>query len=216
MDTKNLYKIDRKAASRLLGVSVRTLDRYLKGKKLSTQVIGGRIWLNRGEIEEFKVNKNVDRADMSTSDMSIDIGGVKGMDDVDNPVDTVEVIGQKISTVSTKTRPKKQVSSVYKKLHNELKEEIQEKQERLEIANYRVGQLETQVKNSIPMLEYHRETFEKDEKEKELKRDYSDAVKTVKKLSTELKYEKFNRRFFLILILIILALQPLWLILAYK
>ena len=63
--------------------------------------------------------------------------------------------------MSTRKRKENTESALFKALYEGVKEELSEKQERLEIANYRVGQLETQVRNSIPMLEYHRENYEK-------------------------------------------------------
>jgi hypothetical protein len=43
---------------------------------------------------------------------------------------------------------------VYKKLFEEQQEELKTKQERLEGANYRVGQLEAMLKEAIPLLEH--------------------------------------------------------------
>ena len=144
-----VFGLDRKTAGRLLKVSIRTVDRYIKSKKLSTSVVDGRVWLSRKELEGIREEKNrktaTHRVDMSTPAMSID-------DRVDN-VDRVELIDQgNVDSVSTKTRKRKTANAVYKKLYIDQKEELHEKQERLEIANYRVGQLEAQVKNSIPML----------------------------------------------------------------
>lgn len=207
------YQLDRKAASKLLKVSVRTVDRYVKSKKLSTRIVDGRVWLSRAEVEGLKLKKGapaiVDSVDMSTSPVSIDV-------DVDK-VDNVEVIEQEnVHTVSTQKRKRRGESGVYKKLYLDLKDELNEKQERLEIANYRVGQLEAQVKNSVPMLEYHRENFEKKQREEDLQTKISERDSLVKKLSIKLKYENFNKRIFLIVLLMILALQPLWLFYIYK
>ncbi|MFH1284491.1 MAG: hypothetical protein ABIH78_02790 [Candidatus Peregrinibacteria bacterium] len=146
---------------------------------------------------------------MSTPKMSID-------DSVDM-VDNVELIdGDNLSTFATKKRSRSGENAVYKNLFNELKEEVREKQERLEIANYRVGQLEAQVKNSIPMLEYHREKFTARRQEEELSEKISQQESVITRLAKKLKYEKISKRMFLVILMIIIALQPLWLILIYK
>lgn len=198
----NNYTIDRKAASRLLKVSIRTLDRYVRSKKLSTKIVDGRIWLDREELGSFRAAKGesamVDRADMSISDMSID-----------NSVDIV-------SPLSTAPRKERSGKALYKRLFQDLRDELHEKQERLEIANYRVGQLEAQIRNSIPLLEYHRETFERDKQSEAKEIELKEAHKTVKTITTQLQYEKFNKRIFLSILLVILSLQPLWLLLLYK
>lgn len=215
VDIQKTYNLSRESASRLLKVSIRTLDRHIHSKKLSTQVVDGRIWLNKEEIGSFKQNKNrvikVDSVDMSTPEMSID-NGVDTVDDftVFRP-DTVD----NMSTRQGRTRPQNQ-SETYKNLYNELKLELEEKQGRLEIANYRVGQMEAQIRNSIPMLEYHREKYETKKAEDELKNRINESDNLAKRLSLSLKYEKFSKRIFLVILLIILALQPLWLLLYFR
>lgn len=205
--------MDRKTAGRLLKVSIRTIDRYIKSKKLSTNVVDGRVWLSKKELEGVREEKSrktaIHRVDMSTSTTSMD-------NEVDN-VDSIELIDQGgVDSVSTKTRKRKTANAVYKKLYLDQKEELHEKQERLEIANYRVGQLEAQVKNSIPMLEYHQERYEVEKREKSLQTKIDEQNSVIKKISTVMKYEKFNKRIFLGILLIILALQPLWLLFVYK
>lgn len=207
------YNLDRKTASRLLKVSVRTIDRYIKAKKLSTQVVDGRIWLDKKEIDLFKERSGgrnmTEVVDMSRPTMSTD--------DYVDKVDDIEVINQgNTEFLSTKNKNEKIQNAIYKNLYIELKEEIQEKQERLEIANYRVGQLEAQLKNSIPMLEYHRENYSNKQTEKVLKDEINEQHNVINKMSVKLKYEKLNKGVFLIILLIVLSLQPLWLLLIYK
>ena len=210
---ENIYNIDRKAASKLLKVSMRTIDRYVKAKKMSIKVINGRIWLSKKEIMDFKsaqgVPVYVDKVTMSTSDLSID-------DDVDR-VDNVEVIGQEnFRKTSSKNDENALSNEIYKRLFFETKEELNEKQERLEIANYRVGQLEAQVKNSIPMLEYHRENYERKKLEEDLETKVAEHTSLLRRVNLDLKTETFKKRMALIIVFTILALQPHWLLLDYK
>ncbi len=211
---KQAYNIDRKTASKLLKVSIRTLDRYLKAKKLSSQVVDGRIWLEKGELVRYRADRDrpvmVDKIKVSRVDMSTDV-------DMDNS-DKIELVSQdSVDTLSTTPRKKSKINkNVYKKLFAELKEEIQEKQERLEIANYRVGQLETQVRNSVPMLEYHRENYQRSLKEEELGNQLTESADIIKKISTQLRYVKMSKRVYIGIMLVIIALQPLWLLFLYN
>ncbi len=207
------HNLDRKTASKLLKVSIRTIDRYIKSKKLSTSVVDGRVWLSKRELEDVNSRKisrmSTQVVDMSTPRMSTDT-------EVDE-TDKVEVLEhESVDSVSTKSRKRKTSSGAYKKFYEDLKEELHEKQERLEIANYRVGQLEAQVKNSVPMLEYHQEKFETEQQELKLQEQITEQNGLIKKVINQVKYEKFNKRIFLGVLLIILALQPLWLLLIYK
>lgn len=207
------HNLDRKTASKLLKVSIRTIDRYIKSKKLSTSVVDGRVWLSKKELEEMN-NRKVSRMSTQVVDMSTPRVST---DTVVGETDNVEVIEhESVDSVSTKKRKRKASSTVYKKLYDDMKEELHEKQERLEIANYRVGQLEAQVKNSIPMLEYHQEKFEKEQHEEKLKEQITEQNTLIKRVINQIKHEKFNKRIFLGVLLIILALQPLWLLLIYK
>lgn len=195
------YNLSREAASRLLKVSIRTVDRYLKSKKLSSGFVDGRVWLDRAEVEAFLGSSDdvirIDSVDMSTSGMSID-----------NGVDTSR---GSVHTVSTKSENTESERGVYKKLYLETKEELQEKQERLEIANYRIGQLESQIRQSIPMLKYHQENYERNKAEQEFKEEIHNSLKIVQELNMKIRQLSFNKRIFLTILLIILALQPLWL-----
>ncbi|MDP2642470.1 MAG: hypothetical protein Q8P62_01345 [Candidatus Peregrinibacteria bacterium] len=209
--TLSTYNLDRKAASRLLKVSIRTLDRYIKSKKLSSRIEDGRIWLNKGEIRKLKGGQvstvTVDNVDMSIPEMSID----KSIDEAVDNVDRVEVFEAK-----TKADPSKEDHEIYKKLYFDVKEELNVKQERLEIANYRVGQLEARLRSSIPMLEFHRDKYQSDKEKQELKEKIETKEKEMKDVHLNVKIEKFNKRILLTILLFTLALQPLWLLLYYK
>lgn len=208
---KTQYNIGREAAAKLLSVSMRTLDRYVKAKKLSTQLIDGRIWLDKGDLTRFKAGKNVD---MSIDNLNVSTLGMSTSYPVDK-VDNVDIMPQDFSENSnfkSRKRSFQTDSEIFEKLFEELKQDLNEKQQRLEMANYRVGQLENQIRNSISMLEYHRENFEKQKAEQHLREQMLLNTDLIKKLSLKLKYSKFSRRIFMILLLIIVALQPLWLL----
>lgn len=225
-NAEGVYSIDRKAASKLLKVSMRTLDRYVHSKKLSSVLIDGRVWLNKGELFDF-VNAGERRhsgikSHVSTSGLSIDSPVYSDVDSVDNEHDrrSENFLGQssegEVLSNKSAERSEAPVSQkggrIYKKLYLELKEELKEKQDRLEIANYRVGQLESQIRNSVPMLEYHREKFDREKAQKELKSKLESAEDKLAKTLPVLRYEKLTKRIFMAALLTLLALQPLWLL----
>lgn len=204
------YNLSREAASRLLKVSVRTVDRYIKAKKLSSVVVDGRIWLDKDNLEVFWRDRDRVDIELSTSDLSIE----KCVDNVDN----VEVLEHDMSTpMSTKRKKlKSEDGEVYEKLYSEMKVELVEKQERLEIANYRIGQLESQIRQSIPMLKYHQENYENQKAKEEIVVKLGESTDIIKTLNLRLKQLAFNKRIFLSILLVILALQPIWLIFYLK
>jgi hypothetical protein len=168
------FDVSRKQAADIMNVSTRTLDRYIKSKKLSSKSIAGRIMLNRDEVDSFKktrTHRNVKKNKSSKKKKVYEIN--------------TSYIDPEKSKAPENTEEK-----VYKKLYEELRQEVRVFQQRLEGANYRVGQLESQVKSSVPLLDHQ-------------------------KVLTESKKHKYNKKILYILLGAILALQPLWLIMAY-
>lgn len=215
------YNLDRKAASKLLKISVRTVDRYIKKKVLTAQNVGGRIWLNKDEVDNI-LNRKINQYGGSYQPYTNDTYDTN--DDTSIPITSIDTTNDKtdeneefLSTSQTrKIVNKADLSHLYKNLYEETREEIKEKQERLEIANYRVGQLEAQLKNSVPLLEYHRESAEKKLKEAHLIESLDQSEKKLSALFKKLKFEEYNKRVFLTILLVVLALQPLWLLLLNK
>lgn len=224
-----MYEIDRKAASKLLKVSVRTVDRYIAKNKLKIFKRDGRIWLDKKELQRLKGQKEVDNdVDMSTPTMSIDRTRVIPVDtSIDNDDNVYSHDAEKNPKISQKhhnyrvdnrTRnidisesTKSEIEEqVYKRLFTELQQELKEKQERLEGANYRVGQLEARLKDSVPLLDYNRAlTTERAEKEA-IRKNLDSQQFEAEQLINALKEEKFNKKVYLIILFILLLLQPLW------
>lgn len=146
--------IDRKTASKILGVSIRTIDRYIRGGKLFANVDNGRIWLDKKEIMNMK-----------------------------NPAQVIPVktIDNRQPTLSAHSSPKAKIvdNDFYRDLYEEAKRALSDYQQKLEQSNYRIGQLESQILHptTAPKVIDHRddsglsiELLRKDlaEKEKEL------------------------------------------------
>lgn len=165
------FDLSRKEASEILKVSTRTLDRYIKSKKVSSKSIAGRIMLDRDEITSQKKTRKHRKVRKNSKALP---ETKKEVFEINNSIKE-----------SAKAEEK-----VYQKLYGELKVEVRTFQQRLEGANYRVGQLESEVKASVPLLDHQ-------------------------KVLTAAKKEKHNNKILYILLGGILVLQPLWLLLAY-
>lgn len=181
----SVSKISRAEAAKLLSVSVRTIDRYIRSGRLSSQKLDKAIFLSRKEILALAT---VDKNDVSTASVSTAV-------DVDN-------LSELVDSVSTPTSEKALPNNkIFEELYYKLQEDNKEKQQRLEIANYRVGQLESQIQSSIPLIEHKKN-------QEDLKTLYSQFTIAQKALTkqTILKW------ILILILLILLALQPLWLI----
>ncbi len=221
-----MYEVDRKTASKMLKVSVRTIDRYIVGNKLSIERRDGRIWLDRKELMEFKEGRkgnlsrgvstpvmSMDEEDVIMVDTSIDDNRAVYSQDAEDvaPERRKHRVDIDHFKVDTRNRSKSQIDElVYKNLFEQLQEELKEKQDRLEGANYRVGQLEARLKESVPLLDYNR-ALSTERSEKEAIRKNLDAQQfEAEQLLNALKEEKFNKKVYLIILFILLLLQPLW------
>lgn len=207
-----MHNIDRKTASKLLKVSMRTVDRYIVAKKVSIEKKDGRIWLDKKEILKLRQKDRVDTiVDMSTPKMSIDNSHVVP---VDMSIDTVQLMSTaKLQKSHTEGYTEERV---YKKLFEELQQELKIKQERLEGANYRVGQLESLVKESVPRLDYQKLLQQGKIIQEELQQGLKEERGKGEVLQIKLKEERSDKRIYLILLFIILLLQPLWLLLSVQ
>jgi hypothetical protein len=106
-----------------------------------------------------------------------------------------------------------QPASIYKSLYEELKEKHDEQLKRLEGAHYRVGQLEAQVKQMVPMLEYKKERKRLMLMDKEYKTSIKDAQVKVLKSKKLVASERYNKNVYIALVYGLLAVHSIfWLI----
>lgn len=218
--------VDRKQAAQILNVSIRTVDRYIKKGTLQKEVINGRIFIKSESFKKLQEEKQ--RQDEYLSQLNTNNDErVKPSHQEENyygPEDSEEVLTAYIEEEGTEKGEK---SGIYKRLYEELQDELKEKQERLEGANYRVGQLEGLLKETVPLLEYRKAlaleqkkrdeledlltTFEKDNER--LNQTVESKLTELEHVSQKLSTERFNKKVFVIILIVLFLLQPLWLIL---
>ncbi|MBA4336566.1 hypothetical protein C0416_02205 [bacterium] len=163
------FTVSREEAAKIMKLSTRTLDRYIKGRKLSNKNIAGRIFLNMEEVNDFSKKKRTHR-------------NIKYR----QPQVKRAMESQPMPDVFIESGDR----DIYRNLYEEVQRDLKGFQQRLEGANYRVGQLEAQLKSSVPVIEHQ-------------------------KLLVGHKKERYNKRVMYILLAIILGIQPIWLVLAY-
>lgn len=217
-----MYTLNRRDVSQILGVSVRTVDRYISGGKLSIERKSGRIWLDRKEVTKFRNSLRY----LSAPTHNFDIDNV---DTTRQPVYSLATSDTQGAESSRQAQSPKSIEpstyEVYKQLYEEFKAELKIRQERLEGANYRVGQLEAMIQDYVPKNEHQRLlSVAKEETQRLLGEANTIKLAAQKSLQEErLKHDNLNqklkesaadKKIYLILLFILLALQPLWLFLA--
>lgn len=192
----------------MLGISLRTLDRYIKSGKCDFRRIDRRVVLNRDDLEfltgkgdRLKSSENVARENLTQQ------------------MESVQMKPSRIES-SRQESDRRESEPIFQKLYTDLIREMKEQQKRLEGANYRVGQLEAELKNTVPLLEYQTETTRQKEREHQmmerLKKEEQETcnVKLVRqeearRMNYALRIERMNKIAYAIVLCIIVALQPI-------
>lgn len=179
---KTNLDIDRKTASKILGVSVRTIDRHIRAGKLSSRQENGRIWLNKKEIKDF---------------------GKRQKFIAQPTIDTVSYVYSKSQDV----RKISDDNNFYKDLYEEAKNALNEYRQKLDQSNYRIGQLESQLLHSSSQkaTEKHEDYFSMEL----LKKDLIEREKELLTLKDLFKREKTNRTILTAIVYVLLAMLPL-------
>lgn len=211
------FSISRKEAADLLDVSTRTIDRYIRSKKLSARKKGGNILLNEEELG----NLNIARF-QNMHGVSPDVPGrahrhvdsiSKNKTVIDGDTGKIEdaIKMEEKAALSPATGAREQV---FEELYDLSRREIREYHNKLEASNYRLGQLETQLKHSVPLLEYQEQSEALRETESTIKKKMKYKEEAVEALEQEAKSERLNKNIYIGLLFGLLALQPLlWLLL---
>lgn len=214
------FTISRKDAAELLDVSTRTIDRYIRGKKLSARKKGGTILLNEQELENLNVAKFQKMHGASPSGPGrthrhVDSKGSKQTTIID--AETGQIEEQKVEVKrESKSLVKKGGSreDVFEELYDLSRREVREYHNKLEAANYRLGQMETQLKHSVPLLDYQEKAEALRDQEAVIHGKVKRQEETLDMIEQELKSERLNKNIYIGLLFGLLALQPLlWLLL---
>lgn len=216
--------LDRKTAAEMLQVSIRTIDRYIHKGNLEKEVINGRIFIRSKGLKDLLEQKKLQEkylSDIYSNSARNPVSSPSPAAESDPPIET-RYAGKHREYISEEGED----TGIYKRLYEEVQEELKTKQERLEGANYRVGQLEGLLKESVPLLEYRKALALENQKREELEdilntfeKDNERLNQTVeakqgelKHISEKLNIERSNKKVFIIILIILFALQPLWLI----
>lgn len=215
------FTITRKQAADLLDVSTRTIDRYIRNKKLSARKKGGNILLSEEELNNLKVSlfQNMHGASPDVPGRAHrHVDGVAAREtqaifdaetgEIEETIQSVETVEKPIPVESGAMTQRSEREKVFEELYDLSRREVREYHNKLEAANYRLGQIETQMKHSVPLLEYH-------EKE-ELIREQANLIEgklkrqeeSVQMMEQELKAERLNKNIYIGLLFGLMALTP--------
>lgn len=219
------FTISRKQASEILDVSTRTIDRYIRNKRLNARKKGGSILLSEEELNNLKVAtfQNMHGASPDVPGRAHrHVDSVAAHEDqemrqiFDAETGEIEEQMEKIPTEepAMAVAQKSEREKVFEELYDLSRREIREYHNKLEASNYRLGQLETQMKHSVPLLEFHEKEEILREQEGLISGKMKHQEESLHMMETEVKAERLNKNIYIGLLFGLLALQPLlWLLL---
>lgn len=126
-----MYSIDRSAGAKLLGISLRTIDRHIQSGRIRSKRIGRKVFLHDDDI---KIVQN---------------GGIQEEYTILDTSDRYNESGFRREKLETD----------YKKLFEDEKSASERKDRIIQDLSYRVGAMEAELKNSISMIEFKKTTF---------------------------------------------------------
>lgn len=231
---------DKQVVSDFLKISLRTLNRYIKKYDFSVYTQNNVKQVNVIEVF-FKINNNdlgqvetvLDSFGQFESDyvnkkvekcLIKGVGTVvQGLGQVGTFIDLTSENKDKIAlekkdlhtgydlSLSSLQNQAKEVE-IYKNLYKETINDLKLKQERLEGATYRVGQLEAQIKNSVPLLTYRQKEEEVIQLNEVKKREEAKQKSKIEVLEKEKQEDRIVKNLYVVTLFSLLILTPILLI----
>ena len=193
--------VDRDEASAILKVSTRTLDRYIRKFRFKTRKDGRRILIKRVDVDKIiqdQIGQFIEQKQENLDNQNQAV----------HHETAIAVKDIKVESVRKNEKAEKE-EQVYHGLYNEVKKELKEKQERLDAATYRVGQLEAQVKSMVPMLDYTRKEKELKEAKQTIEQKEVEKVEVINKMEQKLRNERMAKWIYLSLTGLLLVIEPI-------
>ncbi len=140
------FTLDREQAAARLGVSSRTIDRHIQAGRIRTRRIGKKMFLEDDDVELIR---NMDPARREEDYVII-------MDD-DKKIPTHEIVQPSKGLQSIDNNSAAITELV--RLYEETRSIIARKDETIQDLSYKLGKTETELKNTIPLVDYNKATF---------------------------------------------------------
>ncbi|PID86521.1 hypothetical protein CSB08_00880 [Candidatus Gracilibacteria bacterium] len=159
-----MYTLTRQEVADELGISTRSIDRYIKSGKLRSKKQGKIVYVNNKDVENLKSSGN----------------------------NYQEVIVPKKKKMKEEIVIKKNEKDSFglESVYIDLREQIKEKDELIQKLSLSLGKSEEIIKNSISLIDYKKSQFLLEESKGYLSKEIESLQEEKEVLLKELKYEK--------------------------
>ena len=147
------YSITREKAAIELGVSTRTIDRYVKGGKLSYKKVANKVLLARDEVEALK-------AEFSTLHSQVTSELIQEVKPNVAPTSQTSPVAQPVAVRADIDQAIEEKIDKFFLIFKEKDKMIEEKNKIIFMLQQRIGELETKIQTMIALPDYNREKQE--------------------------------------------------------
>lgn len=172
-----MYSITRESAAETLWVSVRSIDRYVKGWKLRAEKEWKIVLINSDDVEALK----------------------KWPSKKQQIIQPKEVIKEEIVSST-------EISTELNTIYDDLKQTIEEKDMKISELSFKLGKMEEVVKNSISMLEFKSSQLKLEEAKEITESKLKDVLIERDNLNAKYKDERSANVILIIVSILLLAL----------
>jgi len=192
-----VYNINRQEAADILGISTRSIDRYIKSWKVRAKKDWKIVFVNSDDIKNLNsdtsVKQNIIVSNFNSWNEDI-IGSVKQE-------------RENINTWIVKKAEYDKILSTFETMYSSFREEVKEKDTTIQELSVKLWRFEEQKDKSVDLMEYKKVQFlseeTKNELSKKLEKEKSEKQKTIK----ELKYEKTTNKLLIMFIVILFIIS---------
>lgn len=185
-----MYNLTREQAAEKLGVSTRSIDRYVKSWKLRHEKDWKVVMINEKDIEALS-------------------SGTTTKQEIISPKE--EVVENNFKTTEVRAKSSNENSSKLDFIYDDLKSEIKEKEMKISELTYKLWKMEEITKNSISLIEFKKSQFLLEESKQITQKELDTIVKEKEVLTEKFKDEKnANNILIVITILLFILLAYMW------
>lgn len=215
----NTYNLDRKTVSRMLGCSLRTVDRYVSSGKIGFVKNSGRTWLSAEDVralmtsspsQEDTYNEYVSWRETPRSNQTTNSRKVSQDNDFTHETEFIPPHSHQSETTLS-----------YKQLYLETKTELEQKEEAIENLKIQLAKIEASLKQMVPLFELQKQQKMLSQSNQRYAEHIRKLEEIYKKKASELKHEisikeheieveRFNKSIFAVVLFLVLLLQPIF------
>lgn len=189
----SMYTLTREEASEKLGVSIRSVDRYLKSGKLRSEKDWKVVMINEDDVNSI-LWWWTKKQTIITPEKAAENNNTTSQKNIPHNFETKE-----IATEADINQQNSKLESIYE----DLREEIKEKDKKIWELTFKLWKMEEVVKNSISLIEFKKSQFLLEESKQATQKDL-DSVKKEKEIIEEKYKDEKNVNNILIVVSVVL------------